>query len=58
MGAGIYEMSKGSDRQPGEFMFDPLRLAKDPAKSARYVELPCHRRPTTQDLYACHCEVT
>lgn len=46
MGAGIYEMSKGSDRQPGQFMFDPLRLAKDPAKSARYVTSSCPSAPT------------
>ncbi|EWM29791.1 light-harvesting protein [Nannochloropsis gaditana] len=36
MGAGIYEMSKGSDRAAGDFSFDPLGLGKDPAKYARY----------------------
>lgn len=35
-GVGIYEMSKGSDRQPGEFGFDPLNLGGDKARRARY----------------------
>ena len=35
-GVGIYEMSKGSDRQPGEFGFDPLNLGKDKSRYARY----------------------
>jgi len=35
-GVGIYEMSKGSDRQPGEFGFDPLNLGRDKSRYARY----------------------
>lgn len=35
MGAGIYEMTKGSDRQPGEFKFDPLRLSNNKAAASR-----------------------
>jgi hypothetical protein len=35
-GVGIYEMSKGSDRQPGEFGFDPLNLGADKSRRARY----------------------
>ncbi|CAM9341728.1 unnamed protein product [Phaeothamnion confervicola] len=35
-GAAIFQAANGSGRQPGVFYFDPLGLAKDPAKSARY----------------------
>jgi len=35
-GVAIYEMSKGSDRQPGDFVFDPLGLASDSARLQRY----------------------
>lgn len=27
-GVAIYEMSKGSDRAPGDFSFDPIGLAR------------------------------
>lgn len=35
-GVAIFEMSKGSDRQPGDFTFDPLGLAKDTTRLQRY----------------------
>jgi light-harvesting complex I chlorophyll a/b binding protein 1 len=35
-GVAIFEMSKGSDRQPGDFVFDPLGLAKDTTRLQRY----------------------
>jgi hypothetical protein len=35
-GVATYEMSKGSDRLPGEFQFDPLNLSKgDKSRAAR-----------------------
>jgi len=35
-GVAIFEMSKGSDRQPGDYVFDPLGLASDSARLQRY----------------------
>jgi light-harvesting complex I chlorophyll a/b binding protein 1 len=35
-GAAIYDMAKGSGRQPGEFNFDPLGFSKDPKARERY----------------------
>ena len=36
-GAAIYDQSKGSGRESGEFNFDPLNFSKDPASKARYL---------------------
>jgi hypothetical protein len=35
-GAALFDQAKGSGRKPGEFMFDPLNLGKDPKKRERY----------------------